>query len=59
MVAALATSYIAPETPDGAVLLHSTGNRPQGGEIDVGIVYADYFFVEALLRREGTYLPME
>jgi unsaturated chondroitin disaccharide hydrolase len=38
------------------VLLHSTGNRPQGGEIDVGIVYADYFFVEALLRRDGMFL---
>jgi unsaturated chondroitin disaccharide hydrolase len=56
MIAALATRYMAPATPDGAVLLHSTGNRPQGGEIDVGIVYADYFFVEALLRREGRYV---
>jgi hypothetical protein len=56
MIATLATSYMAPEAPDGAVLLHSTGNRPQGGEIDVGIVYADYFFVEALLRREGLYI---
>jgi hypothetical protein len=56
MIAALATDYMAPATPSGAVLLHSTGNRPQGGEIDVGIVYADYFFVEALLRREGMFL---
>jgi unsaturated chondroitin disaccharide hydrolase len=56
MISALASSYMAPATPSGAVLLHSTGNRPQGGEIDVGIVYADYFFVEALLRRKGLYL---
>jgi unsaturated chondroitin disaccharide hydrolase len=56
MLQSLATSYMAPPTPNGAVLLHSTGNRPQGGEIDVGIVYADYFFVEALLRREGMFL---
>jgi hypothetical protein len=55
LLEALATSYMAPATPSGAVLLHSTGNRPQGGEIDVGIVYADYFFVEALLRRDGVF----
>jgi unsaturated chondroitin disaccharide hydrolase len=55
MISALATNYMAPPTPNGAVLLHSTGNRPQGGEIDVGIVYADYFFVEALLRRDGMF----
>lgn len=56
IIEALSTSYMAPATPDGAVLLHSVGNRPQGGEIDVGIVYADYFFVEALLRRQGQFL---
>jgi uncharacterized protein YyaL (SSP411 family) len=56
MLTALITHYMAPATPNGAVLLHSTGNRPQGGEIDVGIVYADYFFVEALLRRDGMFL---
>jgi len=25
-------------------------------EIDVGIVYADYYFIEALLRRKGMFL---
>jgi hypothetical protein len=25
-------------------------------EVDVGIVYADYFFVEALLREKGLFL---
>ena len=28
----------------------------QGTEIDVGIVYGDYYFVEALLRRKGSFL---
>ena len=52
----LATKYMAPPTPSGAVLLHSTGQRPQGVEVDVGIVYADYYFVEAMLRRRGMFL---
>jgi hypothetical protein len=56
MVVALATSYLAPPTPSGAILAHSVGGRPQGTEIDVGLVYADYFFVEALLRRKGEFL---
>jgi hypothetical protein len=56
VVSALASDYLAPPTANGAVLRHSVGNRPEGGEIDVGIVYADYFFVEALLRRTGVFL---
>ena len=56
IVASLATSYMAPATPSGAILLHSTGQHPQGVEIDGGIVYADYYFVEALLRRKGMLL---
>ncbi|MGM9786973.1 MAG: glycoside hydrolase family 88 protein [Candidatus Cryptobacteroides sp.] len=31
-------------------LLHSTGHRPAGSEIDYSIIYADYYFIEALLR---------
>lgn len=52
----LATHYMAPPTPTGAILLHSVGARPQGTEIDVGLSYADYYFVEALLRRRGEFL---
>lgn len=33
-----------------AILLHSTGNHPKGSEIDTPIIYADYYFMEALLR---------
>lgn len=32
------------------VLMHSTGAIPQNSEIDVPLVYADYYFVEALHR---------
>lgn len=41
-------------------LLHSTGHHPAGSEIDASIVYADYYYLEALMRlkvlqqKEGT-----
>ena len=31
-------------------LLHSTGHWPNGAEIDASIIYADYYYIEALLR---------
>lgn len=31
-------------------LLHSTGHHPAGSEIDASIIYADYYYYEALLR---------
>ena len=33
-----------------AFLLHSTGHYPNGSEIDASIIYADYYYIEALLR---------
>jgi len=33
-----------------AFLLHSTGHHPAGSEIDASIVYADYYYLEALLK---------
>ncbi len=33
-----------------ALLMHSVGNMPAGSEIDASIVYADYYFMEALLK---------
>lgn len=33
-----------------ALLLHSTGHHPNNSEIDIPIVYADYYYMEALLR---------
>jgi unsaturated chondroitin disaccharide hydrolase len=40
----------------GQVLAHSVGGRPFNSEIDVGIIYADYYFVEALLRQRGVFM---
>ena len=34
----------------GFILMHSTGALPQNSEIDVPLVYADYYFLEALTR---------
>lgn len=36
----------------GFLLLHSTGNYPAKDEIDVPISYADYYYLEALLRKD-------
>lgn len=42
----------AYRTGDAATsfLLHSTGHWPNGSEIDASIIYADYYYLEALLR---------
>jgi rhamnogalacturonyl hydrolase YesR len=40
----------------GFLLMHSTGHKPGGSEIDVPLTYADYYFVEALTRYKKWYL---
>ncbi|MBK5719335.1 glycoside hydrolase family 88 protein [Dysgonomonas sp. Marseille-P4677] len=35
---------------DGFLLMHSVGSIPHHSEIDVPLVYADYYFLEALVR---------
>lgn len=43
--------YLAEEGKNGGfVLMHSTGHIPEGHEIDTAIGYADYYFLESLLR---------
>jgi hypothetical protein len=34
----------------GFILLHSTGSKPANSEVDVPLIYADYYYLEALLR---------
>jgi unsaturated chondroitin disaccharide hydrolase len=41
-----------PGTNKGFLLDHSTGHLPGNHEIDVPIIYADYYFLEALIRRD-------
>jgi hypothetical protein len=31
-------------------LLHASGHKPNGTEVDASIIYADYYYLEALLR---------
>ena len=40
-----------PGTNTNFVLMHSVGSIPHGHEIDVPINYADYYFIEALMRK--------
>jgi hypothetical protein len=40
----------APNTNRGFILLHSTGHKPANSEVDVPLIYADYYYLEALLR---------
>lgn len=43
--------YLAePGTNSNFILKHSVGNMPHQKEIDVPLSYADYYFVEALIR---------
>ena len=51
ILASLSTKYTsAPGATYGFLLEHSTGHRPAKSEIDVPINYADYYYIEALLR---------
>ena len=49
MIHSLWENYRSPKDCE-SFLLHSTGHYPAGSEIDYSIVYADYYFIEALLR---------
>jgi unsaturated chondroitin disaccharide hydrolase len=40
----------APGTNGGFILEHSVGHLPQKSEVDVPLTYADYYFVEAMVR---------
>src|SRR5690606_12472840 len=37
-------------TNGGFILKHSVGSIPHAGEIDVPLTYADYYYIEALMR---------
>ena len=42
-----------PGDAHGFILIHSTGSKPSNSEVDVPLSYADYYYLEALLRSEG------
>lgn len=50
-------TYLARVGENGGFLLkHSVGNLPSDSEVDVPLTYADYYFVEALMRYKKWYL---
>ncbi|MET2986073.1 glycoside hydrolase family 88 protein [Aureibaculum conchae] len=49
----LSTNYLLAKDIDAPFILdHSTGNGPKDDEMDGPISYADYYFLEALLRKK-------
>ncbi len=57
MIRSLFENYRSEETM--AILGHSTGSKPHDSEIDVPLVYADYYFIEALMRMRNGELRMK
>ena len=50
MLRDLSTDRYQSRDKNTAFLLQSTGHHPAGSEIDASIIYADYYYLEALLR---------
>ena len=50
MLTDLSTDQYQSREQNTAFLLHSTGHHPAGSEINASIIYADYYYLEALLR---------
>lgn len=50
LISNLSTPEYLSGDKNQAFLLHSTGHLPNGTEIDASIIYADYYYMEALLR---------
>jgi hypothetical protein len=45
--------YLAVDRGTRGVLRHATGHAPAKSEIDVSLIYADYYYIEAALRWLG------
>ena len=50
MLTSLSSGKYQSKNVNNAFLLHSTGHKPNGSEIDASIIYADYYYIEALIR---------
>ena len=42
--------YLTEGTDSPAILGHAVGSKPAESEVDVALIYGDYYFMEALLR---------
>lgn len=50
MLTDLSTDRYQSRDKNCAFLMHSTGHHPAGSEIDASIIYADYYYIEALTK---------
>ncbi len=50
MLASLGSERYQSREENCAFLLHSTGHHPNNSEVDASIIYADYYYIQALLR---------
>lgn len=50
MLKELSSDRYLSKDKNSAFLLHSTGHKPNNSEVDASIIYADYYYIEALLR---------
>lgn len=57
MLTGLSSEKYQSRTSKPSFLLHSTGHLPAGSEIDASIIYADYYYIEALLRLKQSFSP--
>lgn len=57
MLRDLSTNSYQSRDKNVSLLMHSTGHHPAGTEIDTSIVYADYYYLEALLRMHRPKYP--
>jgi unsaturated chondroitin disaccharide hydrolase len=57
MLKALSSHKFRSGSTNNAFILHSTGHKNIGSEVDASIIYGDYYYLEALIRakrlREG------
>ncbi len=44
------SDYLTRDKANDALLLHSVGNMKENSEVDVPLIFADYYFIEALMR---------
>lgn len=50
MLRCLSSAKYQSRNHNVAFLMHSTGHHPAGSEIDASIIYADYYYIEALRK---------
>jgi len=52
MLESLSSAAYQSRNSNDAFLLHSTGHKPNNSEVDASIIYADYYYLEALLKMD-------